>query len=201
CPLPLKFFGLTNVELSLQGSLTLSDDPETVSAVVQNRTIYPGATRSPSATARVSPSPPQTTRTGGWMNGHNDNVGPVQHGRHRCERPSDVAIDGRTSYNGGDIISVSPPAVNVTMRNAVAYRRHGISASCSMGRGSGYLFENADIHESLLGACVNGSVGTTCQISDVNLAEHDHHTNTACRPPESTSSNCDDEEKGEGPAG
>ncbi|OLN87544.1 putative exopolygalacturonase C 1 [Colletotrichum chlorophyti] len=80
---------------------------------------------------------------------------------------SNVVIDGWTSHNGDDIINVSPPAVNVTMRNIVAYGTHGISVSCASGSGSGYLFENAEIHDSLLGARFKGSLGTTCQISDV----------------------------------
>ncbi|KAH0441254.1 hypothetical protein CcaCcLH18_02164 [Colletotrichum camelliae] len=80
---------------------------------------------------------------------------------------SDVVIDGWTSWNGDDIINVSRPAVNVTMRNIKAYGTHGISVSCASGSGSQYLFENAEIHDSLLGARFKGSVGTTCNISDV----------------------------------
>ncbi|TIC99104.1 putative exopolygalacturonase C [Colletotrichum higginsianum] len=221
---PLKFSGLTNVEFSLEGNLTLSDDPGTVSAVVQNRTIYPGhwitVGNSKGVTFTATNAP-----DGGWINGHGDKwwsragdssdggrphffsfdvtglrlrglkiLNPVAwcfsmggqdvymtdtllDARSMSGFPfntdgidvsaSDVVIDGWTSYNGDDIINVSPPAVNVTMRNVVAYGTHGISVSCSAGSGSGYLFENAEIHDSLLGARFKGSVGTTCQISDV----------------------------------
>lgn len=80
---------------------------------------------------------------------------------------SDVVIDGWTSWNGDDILNVSPPATNVTMRNIVAYGTHGVSVSCSSGTGGDYLFENAVIHDSLMGARFKGSVGTTCDISNV----------------------------------
>ncbi|OHE97698.1 exo-polygalacturonase [Colletotrichum orchidophilum] len=80
---------------------------------------------------------------------------------------SNIVIDGWYSVNGDDVINISPPAVNVTMRNIVAYGTHGISVSCAVGTGSGYLFENAVIHDSVFGARFKGSVGTTCQISNV----------------------------------
>ncbi|KZL79771.1 extracellular exo-polygalacturonase [Colletotrichum incanum] len=221
---PLKFSGLTNVEFSIQGNFTLSDDPSAVSAVVQNSTIYPGHWITVSNSKGVTFTATDT-QDGGWINGHGDKWWPNASDSSDKGRPhlfsfgvtglrlrglkvlnpvawcfsmggqdvymtdtlldarsmngfpfntdgidvsaSDVVIDGWTSYNGDDIINVSPPAVNVTMRNIVAYGTHGISVSCSAGNGSGYLFENAEIHDSLLGARFKGSVGTTCQISDV----------------------------------
>lgn len=80
---------------------------------------------------------------------------------------SDVVIDGWTSWNGDDIINVTPPATNVTMRNIVAYGTHGVSVSCASGTGGGYLFENAVIYDSLLGARFKGKLGTTCNLSNV----------------------------------
>ncbi|KAK1538963.1 exo-polygalacturonase [Colletotrichum costaricense] len=221
---PLKFSGLTNVEFQIEGNLTLSDDPAAVSAVVNNRSIYPGhwitVANSKGVTFTAS-----TAQGGGWINGHGDKwwssanvssnngrphmfsfgvtslrlrglkiLNPVAwcfsisgqdvymtdtvlDARSKTAFPfntdgidvggSDIVIDGWTSWNGDDIINVSPPAVNVTMRNVVGYGTHGISVSCASGSGSGYLFENAEIHDSLLGARFKGSVGTTCQISDV----------------------------------
>lgn len=80
---------------------------------------------------------------------------------------SDVVIDGWKSWNGDDVLNVSPPATNVTMRNIVAYGTHGVSASCASGSGGGYLFENAVIHDSLIGARFKGALGTTCNMSNV----------------------------------
>ncbi|TEA12099.1 putative exopolygalacturonase C [Colletotrichum sidae] len=216
---PLKFTGLTNVEFSIEGNLTLSPDPAIVAAVVQNTTAYPGHW------ITVSKSQGVTFTSKGWINCHGDKWWPNANDSSDKGRPhlfsfgvtglrlrglkvlnpvawafsmggqdvymtdtvldarssegfpfntdgidvsaSDVIIDGWTSHNGDDIINVSPPAVNVTMRNIVAYGTHGISVSCASGTGSGYLFENAQIYDSLLGARFKGSVGTTCQISDV----------------------------------
>ncbi|WYZ38337.1 hypothetical protein EsH8_III_000251 [Colletotrichum jinshuiense] len=221
---PLQFSGLTNVEFSIEGNLTLSDSPSAVAAVVQNRTAYPGhwITVSNSKGVTFTASGAQG---GGWIISHGDKWWSNAKDSNDSGRPhlfsfgvtglrlrglrvlnpvawvfsmggqdvymtdtlldarslsgfpfntdgidvsaSDVVIDGWTSYNGDDIINVSPPAVNVTMRNIVAYGTHGISVSCASGTGSQYLFENAEIHDSLLGARFKGSVGTTCQISDV----------------------------------
>lgn len=80
---------------------------------------------------------------------------------------SDVVIDGWTSWNGDDVLNVAPPATNVTMRNIVAYGTHGVSVSCSSGTGGDYLFENAVIYDSLLGARFKGVLGTTCNLSNV----------------------------------
>ncbi|KAL0944724.1 exopolygalacturonase C 1 [Colletotrichum truncatum] len=221
---PLKFSHLTNVEFSIEGNLTLSDNPATVSAVVQNRSVYPGHWITVSNSQGVTFTASGTSG-GGWIIGHGDKWWPSATDSSNNGRPhffsfgvtglrlrglkvlnpvawvfsmggndvymtdtlldarsmsafpfntdgidvsaSNVVIDGWKSYNGDDIINVSPPAVNVTMRNIVAYGTHGISVSCASGSGSQYLFENAEIHDSLLGARFKGSVGTTCQISDV----------------------------------
>lgn len=80
---------------------------------------------------------------------------------------SDVVVDGWTSWNGDDIINVTPPATNVTMRNMVAHGTHGVSVSCASGTGGGYLFEDAVIVDSLLGARFKGKLGTTCSLSNV----------------------------------
>lgn len=80
---------------------------------------------------------------------------------------SNVVIDGWTSWNGDDVLNVSPPATNVTMRNVVAYGTHGISASCASGTGGDWLFENALIYDSLIGARFKGALGTTCTLSNV----------------------------------
>lgn len=86
---------------------------------------------------------------------------------------SDVVIDGWTSWNGDDVLNVAPPATNVTMRNVVAYGTHGIAVSCSSGTGGSFLFENVVIHDSLIGARFKGSLGTTCNISDVTWRNFD----------------------------
>ncbi|KAF4835237.1 putative exopolygalacturonase C [Colletotrichum tropicale] len=219
---PLKFSGLTNVEFSVEGNLTLSDDPAVVSAVVGNRTAYPGHWITIANSKGVTIT---GASGGGYFNGHGDKWWSNKNDSSDNGRPhffsfgvtglrlrgikvinpvawvfsmggqdvymtdtlldarstngfpfntdgidvsaSDVVIDGWTSWNGDDIINVSPPAVNVTMRNIKAYGTHGISVSCASGSGSQYLFENAEIHDSLLGARFKGSVGTTCNISDV----------------------------------
>lgn len=80
---------------------------------------------------------------------------------------SDVVIDGWTSWNGDDVLNVSPPARNVTMRNVVAHGTHGVSVSCSSGTGGDYLFENAVIRDSLMGARFKSQLGTTCNVSNV----------------------------------
>ena len=80
---------------------------------------------------------------------------------------SNVVIDGWTSWNGDDVINVAPPAVNVTMRNVVAYGTHGISVSCSSGSGGDYLFENTIIYNSLIGARFKGVLGTTCNMYNI----------------------------------
>lgn len=80
---------------------------------------------------------------------------------------SDVVIEGWKSWNGDDVLNVSPPATNVTMRNIVAYGTHGVSASCASGSGGDYLFENAIIHDSLIGARFKGALGTTCNMSNI----------------------------------
>ncbi|KUI53205.1 putative exopolygalacturonase C [Cytospora mali] len=79
----------------------------------------------------------------------------------------DVVIDGWTSWNGDDVLNVSPPATNVTMRNVVAYGTHGVSVSCADGTGGNYLLENAMIYDSLFGARFKGALGTTCNLSNV----------------------------------
>lgn len=80
---------------------------------------------------------------------------------------SNVLIDGWKSWNGDDVLNVSPPAQNVTMRNIVAYGTHGVSASCASGTGGDYLFENALIYDSLIGARFKGALGTTCNMDNV----------------------------------
>lgn len=80
---------------------------------------------------------------------------------------SDAVIDGWTSWNGDDVLNVSPPATNVTMRNIVAWGTHGVSASCASGTGGDWLFENAVIYDSLIGARFKGKLGTTCNVSNV----------------------------------
>lgn len=80
---------------------------------------------------------------------------------------SNVVIDGWTSWNGDDVLNVAPPATNVTMRNIVAYGTHGVSASCASGTGGDYLFENAMIYDSLIGARFKGALGTTCNMYNI----------------------------------
>lgn len=80
---------------------------------------------------------------------------------------TDVVVDGWTSWNGDDVLNVSPPATNITMRNIVAYGTHGVAVSCSSGTGGDYLFENAMIYDSLFGARFKGSLGTTCNLDNV----------------------------------
>lgn len=80
---------------------------------------------------------------------------------------SNAVVDGWTSWNGDDIINVAPPATNVTMRNIIAYGTHGVSVSCSGGTGGDYLFENALIYDSLIGARFKGVLGTTCNVLNV----------------------------------
>ncbi|KAK6596538.1 exopolygalacturonase C 1 [Botrytis cinerea] len=48
---------------------------------------------------------------------------------------SNVLIDGFEIHNGDDVINVSPPATNVTMRNIIASGTHGLSVSCASGTG------------------------------------------------------------------
>ncbi|KAI0130157.1 exo-polygalacturonase [Xylariales sp. AK1849] len=80
---------------------------------------------------------------------------------------SDSLIDGFTIYSGDDVINVAPPTTNVTVRHVFASGGHGISVSCSSGTGGNYLFENAVVEDSLMGARFKGSLGTTCQLSDI----------------------------------
>lgn len=80
---------------------------------------------------------------------------------------SNVVIDAWTSWSGDDVLNVAPPATNVTMRNIVAYGTHGVSASCASGDGGNYLFENALIYDSLIGARFKGALGTTCNMYNV----------------------------------
>lgn len=68
---------------------------------------------------------------------------------------SDVAVDGWTSWNGDNVL------------NVVAYGTHGITASCASGTGDGWLFEDAAIYDSLIGARFKGALGTTCHLSNV----------------------------------
>ncbi|CAN8104052.1 unnamed protein product [Discula destructiva] len=79
----------------------------------------------------------------------------------------DVVIDGWTSWNGDDVINVAPPATNITMRNIVAYGTHGVAVSCKGGSGGDYLFENAMIYDSLIGARFKGSLGQTCNLDNI----------------------------------
>lgn len=64
-------------------------------------------------------------------------------------------------------------ARNVTMRNIVAYGTHGIAVSCKTSSngtapvGGDYLFENAVVYDSLIGARFKGSVGQSCHVSNV----------------------------------
>ncbi|KAA8564206.1 hypothetical protein EYC84_011152 [Monilinia fructicola] len=80
---------------------------------------------------------------------------------------SNVLIDGLEIHNGDDVINISPPATNVTVRNVVASGTHGLSISCSSGTGSNYTFENAYIYDSLMATRFKGRLGKTCNISDV----------------------------------
>ncbi|KAK6066923.1 exopolygalacturonase C 1 [Seiridium cupressi] len=80
---------------------------------------------------------------------------------------SNSLIDGFTIYNGDDLINVSPPTTNITVRNMYASGSHGIAVSCSSGTGGDYLFENAIVEDSLFGARFKGGLGTTCQLSNV----------------------------------
>ncbi|CZR62736.1 probable endopolygalacturonase, partial [Phialocephala subalpina] len=80
---------------------------------------------------------------------------------------SNVLIDDFEIHNGDDMINVAPSASNVTVRNIIASGTHGVSASCSSGSGGNYLFENALIFDSLMGARFKGVLGTTCNITNV----------------------------------
>ncbi|KUJ10523.1 pectin lyase-like protein [Mollisia scopiformis] len=80
---------------------------------------------------------------------------------------SNVLIDTFEIHNGDDMINVSPSASNVTVRNIIASGTHGVSASCSSGSGGNYLFENALIYDSLMGARFKGVLGTTCNMTNV----------------------------------
>ncbi|KAK7920891.1 pectin lyase-like protein, partial [Apiospora marii] len=76
-------------------------------------------------------------------------------------------IDGFTIYNGDDLINVSPPTTNVTVRNMYSSGGHGIAVSCASGAGGNYLFENAVVEDSLMGARFKGALGTTCDLRNV----------------------------------
>ena len=80
---------------------------------------------------------------------------------------SNSLIDGFTIYNGDDLINVSPPTTNVTVRNMYSSGGHGIAVSCASGAGGNYLFENAVVEDSLIGARFKGALGTTCDLSNV----------------------------------
>ncbi|KAM3067483.1 hypothetical protein ACMFMG_011628 [Clarireedia jacksonii] len=80
---------------------------------------------------------------------------------------SNVLIDTFEIHNGDDVINVSPPATNVTMRNVIASGTHGLSVSCSSGKGGNYTFENALVYDSLMAARFKGALGETCNVSDV----------------------------------
>lgn len=82
-------------------------------------------------------------------------------------KASHVVIDGWTSWSGDDVLNVSPPATNVTLRNVVAYGTHGVAGSCASGTGGDWLFENVVIYDSLIGARFKGALGTTCHVSNV----------------------------------
>ncbi|KAK8134176.1 pectin lyase fold/virulence factor [Apiospora sp. TS-2023a] len=76
-------------------------------------------------------------------------------------------IDGFTIYNGDDLINVSPPTTNVTVRNMYSSGGHGVAVSCASGAGGDYLFENAVVEDSLMGARFKGALGTTCDLRNV----------------------------------
>ncbi len=59
------------------------------------------------------------------------------------------------------------------MRNILAYGTHGVSVSCSSGTGGDYLFENAVIHDSLLGTRFKGVLGTTCNLYNITWRNFD----------------------------
>ncbi|PQE33298.1 Glycosyl hydrolase family 28 protein [Rutstroemia sp. NJR-2017a WRK4] len=80
---------------------------------------------------------------------------------------SNVLIDTFEIHNGDDVINISPPATNVTMRNVIASGTHGLSVSCSSGTGGNYTFENALVYDSLMAARFKGVLGETCNVSDV----------------------------------
>lgn len=88
---------------------------------------------------------------------------------------SNVLIDGLEVHNGDDVINVSPPSTNVTVRNIIASGTHGVSVSCSSGTGGNYLFENALIYDSLMGTRFKGVLGTTCNLSDVTWKNFQVH--------------------------
>ena len=81
---------------------------------------------------------------------------------------SNVLVENITIYNGDDGIVVSPPAFNVTVRNAQLHGTHGLSVTCTSGVGANYTFENADIYDSLIGCQFKGKKGTTCNLTDVH---------------------------------
>jgi galacturan 1,4-alpha-galacturonidase len=80
---------------------------------------------------------------------------------------SNVLIDKFEIHNGDDVINISPPATNVTMRNVIASGTHGLSVSCSSGTGGNYTFEKALVYDSLMAARFKGVLGETCNVSDV----------------------------------
>lgn len=55
----------------------------------------------------------------------------------------------------------------MTVRNIIASGSHGVTVSCGGGSGGGYLFENAQIFNSLMGARFKGQLGKTCDVHDV----------------------------------
>ncbi|KAE8443899.1 hypothetical protein EG329_001308 [Mollisiaceae sp. DMI_Dod_QoI] len=80
---------------------------------------------------------------------------------------SNVLIDTFEIHNGDDMINISPPSTNVTVRNIIASGTHGVSASCSSGSGGDYLFENALIYDSLMGTRFKGVLGSTCNMTNI----------------------------------
>ncbi|ORY67181.1 glycoside hydrolase family 28 protein [Pseudomassariella vexata] len=109
---------------------------------------------------------------------------------------SNSLIDGFTIYSGDDMINISPPTTNVTVRNIYTSGGHGVSVSCSSGTGGDYLFENAIVENSLMGARFKGSLGTTCQLYNVMWRNFTIH-NTGY--PIHFIENYVDQEKGIGP--
>ncbi|RDW90980.1 glycoside hydrolase family 28 protein [Coleophoma crateriformis] len=88
---------------------------------------------------------------------------------------NNVLIDGFECHNGDDMVNVSPDATNVTVRNVLATGTHGIAVSCSSGTAGNYLFEDVVVKDSLFGARFKGSLGTTCNLSNVTWRNFEIH--------------------------
>lgn len=223
---PVSFSGLSNVELVVNGNISLPSNVTYVESVTGNSKLYPGHWITVKGTG-VTVTGSQDPSTG-WFVGHGEQWWPMPNNSDNDYRPhffsfsvtslrlrdlkvyhpvawvfslsgsdiymtnttldarsadsiaafpfntdgmdlsaSDVVIDGWTSWNGDDVLNVAPPATNVTMRNIVAWGTHGVSVSCSSGSGGDYLFENAVIYDSLMGARFKGDLGTTCELYNV----------------------------------